>query len=140
VGTTLYKAPELYHRVELGYTSAVDIWSLGAVAFCIRTGLPPFRSDAEITLYSVDQLPFPTSSLNSSTQPCRDFILKTMHKLPNQRPTIDQVMEHEWIRSSNNNETTNSRYVYENFIPIVQEMTHFAQFRNVARRQMDSRG
>lgn len=46
-GTYLYLAPEVYAdmRSHAGYTEAVDIWSLGVVAFRLLFGLPRYKDE-----------------------------------------------------------------------------------------------
>ncbi|KAI3320714.1 kinase-like domain-containing protein [Xylariaceae sp. AK1471] len=95
IGTPGYMAPELYGSSD--YTSAVDVWALGAVAFCMRTGFPPFRTHMQLYDYHRDQTHFPVRALGSSSGFCMNFVLGTMNERPERRLTIEQVLAHDWL-------------------------------------------
>ncbi|KAI0440564.1 kinase-like domain-containing protein [Xylaria telfairii] len=95
IGTPGYMAPELFGSSE--YTSAVDVWALGAVAFCMRTGFPPFRTHMELLNYHRDQTRFPVRALGSSSGFCMNFVLGAMTERPERRLTIEQVLAHDWL-------------------------------------------
>ncbi|ESA43160.1 hypothetical protein NCU16631 [Neurospora crassa OR74A] len=96
IGTFGYMAPELWHTSER-YTSAVDVWALGAIAFCMRTGSPPFPNPLTLANYPEDPTVFPTLKLRSSTQPCRGFITGAMAAIPQERLTIIEAVGHYWL-------------------------------------------
>ncbi|EGO57469.1 hypothetical protein NEUTE1DRAFT_42121 [Neurospora tetrasperma FGSC 2508] len=96
IGTFGYMAPELWHTSER-YTSAVDVWALGAIAFCMRTGSPPFPNPVTLANYPEDPTVFPTLKLRSSTQPCRGFITGAMAAIPQERLTIVEAVGHYWL-------------------------------------------
>lgn len=50
VGTSFYLAPEIVAPTSRGYTSAVDLWSLGCILFIMLAGYPPFSDEGEIPL------------------------------------------------------------------------------------------
>ncbi|CAI7633042.1 unnamed protein product [Penicillium viridicatum] len=90
-------APELYDDSEQ-YTAAVDVWALGAVAFCLRTGNPPFRTVKHLMDYSRDhRVGFPARPLGTSSSFCMNFVLGTMAELPERRFTIEHVLAHDWL-------------------------------------------
>lgn len=95
IGTPGYMAPELYGSSS--YTSAVDVWALGAVAFCMRTGFPPFRTHMQLYDYHRDQTHFPVHALGLSSGFCMSFVLGTMTERPERRLTIEQVLAHGWL-------------------------------------------
>jgi serine/threonine protein kinase len=57
VGTLGYKAPEQF-LIPLGYTLAVDLWSLGVITYILLCGYPPFRSKEYEDVNSSIYLPF----------------------------------------------------------------------------------
>jgi serine/threonine protein kinase len=98
IGSPGYMAPELYGDPSVKYTTAVDVWSLGAVAFCLRTGDPPFRTIKHLLDYARDhRVQFPLRKLGSSSGFCMNFVLGTMAELPERRFTIDHVLAHDWL-------------------------------------------
>lgn len=94
IGTYGYMAPELRDQ-STRCTPAVDVWALGAVAFCMRTGRPP--SDRQLVDYQRDQEQFPGRALSACSGPLMAFVMAMMADLPEQRLTIEQVLVHEWL-------------------------------------------
>lgn len=91
-------APELFGDSSEQYTAAVDVWALGAVAFCLRTGNPPFRSVQHLMDYFRDhRVQFPIRQLGTSSAFCMNFVLGTMAELPERRLTIEHVITHDWL-------------------------------------------
>ena len=69
VGTRLYMAPEVSHLLdeddETGaYSCAIDIWSVGVIAFEMLAGQRPFSSDLAVKKYCRGRLHFPNDVLN----------------------------------------------------------------------------
>lgn len=95
-------APELFGQkdVSASFTSAVDVWSLGAVAFCVRTGKAPFENTFELCKFSSGTMRFPTQPLMNSSGAFVDFVFSLMEKSPAFRLTMTEVLEHEWMRSA----------------------------------------
>ena len=97
IGTHGYMAPELVKDDPEHYTPAVDVWSLGAIAFCLRTGNPPFLTPASLRAYANDHKVFPIKPLQDSSAYCVDFVRHTMQDIPARRSTIDYVLTHPWL-------------------------------------------
>ncbi|QMW44319.1 hypothetical protein G4B11_007739 [Aspergillus flavus] len=98
IGSPGYMAPELYGDPSRHYTAAVDVWALGAVAFCLRTCSPPFRTIRDLLDYARDhRAQFPIRPLGTSSGFCMNFVLGTMADLPERRLTIEHVLAHEWL-------------------------------------------
>ncbi|EEY68465.1 protein kinase [Phytophthora infestans T30-4] len=123
VGKVLYMAPEVFSRppcrpdasaiptTEGCYNGLqADIWSLGVILFILVTKIPPFEkasgADARFRLLST-----PGGSVRDlfrvwgqeSRLPCElrallDWMLRVD---PLQRPTADQVCDHEWLVDKN---------------------------------------
>lgn len=98
IGSPGYMAPELYGDPSRHYTAAVDVWALGAVAFCLRTCSPPFRTIKHLLDYAHDhRVQFPIRPLGTSSSFCMNFVLGTMADLPERRLIIEHVLAHEWL-------------------------------------------
>jgi serine/threonine protein kinase len=95
-GTHGYMAPELFNSSE-DYTSAIDVWALGAVSFCMRTGFPPFQTPFHVFEYQRDQTKFPVRALGASSGFCMNFVLGTMAERPERRLTVEQALAHDWL-------------------------------------------
>lgn len=121
-GTLLYCAPEVYteyteydeygvrNRGKKGrrmpgqrYDHAVDIWSLGGVLFYTLTGSPPYPVNSGI---SHSELLHKIMSTQLNTTPLRkagvseegiDFLSSMLQKRPNERATIQNLIEHPWL-------------------------------------------
>ncbi|GFR42360.1 hypothetical protein Agub_g3055 [Astrephomene gubernaculifera] len=129
--TADYMAPEvercpLKHAPEdnkdnpnLAYTPAIDIWSVGVLAYEMLVGFPPFvsnsaqnggqhphphheegggRPGAGVAAFMAEQatrksLRFPASVSAAA----KDFIMATLAENPGDRPTAQQLLKHPWL-------------------------------------------
>ncbi|TGJ88564.1 hypothetical protein E0Z10_g242 [Xylaria hypoxylon] len=98
-GTDGYMAPEVADtNRKMPYTKAVDIWSLGAVTFCLQTGKPPFQDNLAIGRYIDGKRPFPYELLLRFSGKLVIFIMQLMDVVSDRRLTVDEILEHEWIK------------------------------------------
>ncbi|KAI1122316.1 kinase-like domain-containing protein [Nemania abortiva] len=98
-GTDGYMAPEVADtNREKPYTNAVDVWSLGAVTFCIHTGKPPFPDIFTVARYIDRKGTFPFDPLLRFSGKLVIFILQLMEVTSDRRPSISHVLEHEWLK------------------------------------------
>eukprot|EP00930_Biecheleria_cincta_P038952 TRINITY_DN26781_c0_g1_i1.p1 TRINITY_DN26781_c0_g1~~TRINITY_DN26781_c0_g1_i1.p1 ORF type:complete len:302 (-),score=37.16 TRINITY_DN26781_c0_g1_i1:381-1286(-) len=110
VGTAAYMAPEVFSSA-CEYDFKADLWGVGAVAFELLTGAPPFGSPDEqgddrhiraklrkcIRSGTVeDELGRARAWLELSQQ-AQSFVLSLLQVNPEMRPSAKQALGHEWL-------------------------------------------
>ena len=138
IGTEPYMAPEIKGIFPMDdgadadtdtFTLAVDIWSVGVIAFRMVTGRLPFPDPRQLFNYVVKCSSFPAMGLEPAD--CADFVQKTMAASPHLRPTSQQALEHQWLmtRLSESNPNLHTSNVGEqsldfSFLPSAQWSTN----------------
>lgn len=103
-GTPNYLAPEvLITRGEGTYTNKIDNWSLGVILYICLVGYPPF-SDEHKTLSLDKQIiqgvyDFPSEYWSDISQEAIDLVRKLLCVDPITRATLEEVLEHDWIKN-----------------------------------------
>jgi serine/threonine protein kinase len=97
-GTPGYVAPE----VLMGnpYTNAVDIWSIGVIAYVLLCGYTPFYSENQRELFNQilkADYEFGDPEWTDISKEAKDFIAKILVVNPNQRPTAQECLAHPWL-------------------------------------------
>lgn len=102
-GTPNYLAPEvLESKGEDSYTNKIDNWSLGVILYICLAGYPPFSE--ENSSLSLDKqikqgvYDFPREHWKGVSKTAIDLIRRLMCVDPNKRATLDEVLQHDWIR------------------------------------------
>lgn len=99
MGTPGYTAPEMIKGKA--YSFPADIWSLGCLLYVMLTATPPFwEQDRTKRNHRVctEPLNFLASGYLSQLSPqARDILSQMLAKDPAQRPSIDQVLAHDWL-------------------------------------------
>eukprot|EP00240_Pyramimonas_obovata_P003197 CAMPEP_0118920700 /NCGR_PEP_ID=MMETSP1169-20130426/137_1 /TAXON_ID=36882 /ORGANISM="Pyramimonas obovata, Strain CCMP722" /LENGTH=623 /DNA_ID=CAMNT_0006861269 /DNA_START=296 /DNA_END=2167 /DNA_ORIENTATION=+ len=102
VGTLDYMAPEVIeHETDNGqiYDEKVDIWAIGIICYELLHGVPPFSNpNMEQTCFNIARAAFQISPELSAN--CVDFINNVLKKAPHNRPTIEEMQSHPWLRSN----------------------------------------
>jgi len=100
IGTPYWMAPELV----LGnlYDIKVDIWSLGIVIREMIEGEPPFSDQPPLrTLYLLTtQDPPPIKEPSKWSSDCIDFVSRCLQRVPNDRYTSDQLLQHPFLKQA----------------------------------------
>ncbi|TRY99755.1 hypothetical protein DNTS_005219, partial [Danionella cerebrum] len=67
-----------------------NVWFLGIILATMLTGHRPFRLVKDIFVR-------PISELDSIVRSCRDLITKCLERRPEDRPTLEEIMQHRWL-------------------------------------------
>ncbi|XP_078074827.1 serine/threonine-protein kinase PLK3 [Mustelus asterias] len=93
-GTPNYLAPEVLNKQ--GHGPEADIWSLGCVMYTMLFGRPPFEtSDLKDTYRCIRAVEYTMPS--SFSVAAKDLVGSILKKNPEQRPTLDQIMNHDFF-------------------------------------------
>ncbi|GJP57341.1 hypothetical protein CLOM_g16364 [Closterium sp. NIES-68] len=93
VGSFPYEAPEVLASQE--YDFSADIWSLGVLLYAMLSANWPEFKDNKRVLDECKDWTHPLWGLISDAP--KQLIRRMMSVDPNQRPTIDEILEHEWF-------------------------------------------
>jgi hypothetical protein len=101
-GTLAYVAPEVLIRQP--YNKQIDIWSIGVILYHMLSGLLPFDDEndneeiiAKKTVFT--DLEFPDKYFKNRSQDVKDLICKCLIKDPNNRYTVENFLNHGWIKT-----------------------------------------
>jgi len=103
VGSPTYVAPEVLTSEHKPYDKAVDMWSVGVIAYVLLTGCFPFydeeRNYAELykKIIAVDYV-FPEKPKLS--QDAKNFIGKLLVRDPEKRYTPQLCRDHPWLKGA----------------------------------------
>ncbi|CAD8094363.1 unnamed protein product [Paramecium sonneborni] len=133
-GTLLYMAPELAQDVP--YNQTVDIFALGIIFYQLfHNGQHPFYvSGMRSSEYfrKLAKLEFNVYFNNNIPLMAKDFILKTMALLPDDRMSAYQCLDHPWIKNVEQqqfpittNEIISTFVVKQKFIKIIKALMFF---------------
>ncbi|KAI8337651.1 kinase-like domain-containing protein [Chlamydoabsidia padenii] len=103
-GSLAYMSPEIVGKQ--GYSTSVDLWSLGITSFELLFGKRPFtgKSNEEITQAILqDEVVFPDNALELISQDCMDVLRGLLIKSPSDRygcgkDGIPRLKKHPWFR------------------------------------------
>ncbi len=101
VGTPSYMSPEM---IDGNVTYVSDIWSVGVIVYQMITGDLPFigKDDNNKTLYEkIKNGNYDTEILNEKdcSEEVKDFINKALQKDIKNRLTVDEALNHPWIKN-----------------------------------------
>ncbi|KAM7541379.1 hypothetical protein Aperf_G00000040340 [Anoplocephala perfoliata] len=100
--SSYYAAPEIFSSVA--YDQQCDMWSLGVITYILLCGYPPFYSSGgdQFSPGMKDRIKsgcytFPPNEWNEVSNLAKDLIKKLLIIQPQDRLTIEGVMQHPWI-------------------------------------------
>ncbi|KAI8068564.1 hypothetical protein BC940DRAFT_237646 [Gongronella butleri] len=100
-GTPMYMAPEVITGGKSGRKGSMDIWSLGCCIVQMATGRRPWstlENEWSVMYHVVTGHP-PLPDTSQLSELGIDFLKKCFTRNPDERPTADELLEHEWISS-----------------------------------------
>jgi serine/threonine protein kinase len=90
----------IFGLLTFDYTFKVDVWSSGCVVIEMLSGQPPWAEqnfeNPFRALYHIghtDNLP----RIPEVSDVGRQFVLSCLTRDPDQRPTAEQLLEHDWL-------------------------------------------
>ena len=105
-GTVGYTAPEIVKDER--YSKSVDMWALGCVLYTLLCGFPPFYDESIQVLtekVARGQYTFLSPWWDDISKPAQDLVSQLLTVDPEKRYTIEQFLNHPWMRNTNE-ETT----------------------------------
>ncbi|XP_067949133.1 peripheral plasma membrane protein CASK-like isoform X2 [Watersipora subatra] len=102
VGTPNYQAPEVIRREFYG--RPVDVWGAGVILFVLLSGsLPFYGSGAYLEKTIARKRPFMKQQLWANvSKEAQELVLRMLDANPNTRITIEEALNHPWIRDRSN--------------------------------------
>lgn len=122
IGTSEYMAPEVRglfspddsDETSSEYTTAVDIWALGAITFRMLSSQHAFSDIRQLYNYVIHKRPFPKRQLliACGSSECASFVTETMAASASARLTAREATRHTWLSAH--------EVIYEEQIPITR--------------------
>jgi hypothetical protein len=100
-GTVGYTAPEIVKDER--YSKSVDMWALGCVLYTLLCGFPPFYDESISVLtekVASGQYTFLSPWWDDISKSAQDLVSHLLTVDPERRYSIDQFMQHPWIRNT----------------------------------------
>jgi calcium-dependent protein kinase len=97
IGTPYFVAPEV---IKQEYNYNCDMWSIGATAYMLFTGQPPFNDntrDKVLKSIQTDQPDFSKVKWGHVSNAAVDFVKKLLVKNPKQRMTSQEALKHRFF-------------------------------------------
>ena len=103
VGTPVYAAPEVVEQKSYG--AAVDMWSLGVIAYILVTGAMPrdlWKSALKHGRVTEDDFGFDCYEWDTVSSKARDFVRACLAYNPAKRLSAKDALEHPWMKHVSN--------------------------------------
>lgn len=101
-GKLAYMSPEIFENREAFDGPAVDIWTAGAILFCLVTGSRcysrPHDSDKQFWWLTNDLSQLIDDWGMEVSKECRDLLQNMLSVDPRMRHTLEEVLNHPWLK------------------------------------------
>eukprot|EP00884_Botryococcus_braunii_P001917 jgi/Botrbrau1/11726/Bobra.0195s0053.1 len=97
VGTAYYIAPEV---LQGDYSFEADVWSVGAVAYVLLCGCPPFCGKNEREVFQkvmTAPIEFPADVWGGVSDLAKDFVAGLLEREVGERMTVEGALGHPWL-------------------------------------------
>lgn len=101
-GTVGYTAPEIVKDER--YSKSVDMWAMGCVLYTLLCGFPPFYDESIQVLtekVARGQYTFLSPWWDDISKSAQDLVSHLLTVDPEKRYTIEEFLQHPWIRKTN---------------------------------------
>uniref|UniRef100_A0A8C5N3T7 non-specific serine/threonine protein kinase n=1 Tax=Gouania willdenowi TaxID=441366 RepID=A0A8C5N3T7_GOUWI len=101
-GTPEFVAPEIVNYEPLGLEA--DMWSIGVITYILLSGASPFLGDTnQETLGNISAMNynFDEEFFNNTSELAKSFIRRLLEKDTRKRMTIQEALNHSWIKPVN---------------------------------------
>uniref|UniRef100_A0AAY5KWR3 Protein kinase domain-containing protein n=1 Tax=Esox lucius TaxID=8010 RepID=A0AAY5KWR3_ESOLU len=98
-GGACFTAPEIVNYEPLGLEA--DMWSIGVITYILLSGASPFLGETKqetLTNISAVNYDFDEEYFSNTSELAKDFIRRLLVKDPKKRMTIDDSLQHPWIK------------------------------------------
>ena len=127
-GTPMYMAPEiLFSTKEKGYKGfPVDIWSAGIALYIMLSGTLPFSVKKEDSLMDIENknkkknlalkqaiMYSQPKKIEKISSTAKDLLHGLLNKDPDKRLTIEQILEHPWLKEDENVLNNNKYHLFK---------------------------
>ncbi|XP_006808157.1 death-associated protein kinase 3-like [Neolamprologus brichardi] len=109
-GTPEFVAPEIVNYEPLGLEA--DMWSIGVITYILLSGASPFLGDTkQDTLGNISAInyEFDEEFFCHTSKRAKSFISQLLEKDKKKRLTIQDALNHPWIKSNENKEENKAR-------------------------------
>ncbi|CAH8847340.1 unnamed protein product [Trichobilharzia szidati] len=109
-GTPEFCAPEIVNFDPI--TFATDMWAIGVLTYILLTGISPFAGDTQLETFQnildciVD---YSREEIENVSDLAKDFIQKLLVKNPRKRATVNECLQHPWIKPKDNKQSNRRR-------------------------------
>jgi len=122
VGSPHWMAPEIIIHGE-GHDTKADIWSLGISTIEMVEGYPPYHKLhlSQLVIKIPNSEPPQLKEGASWSPDLHDFIFRCLNKIPENRPTASQLLEHPFIKRASTAKKRNLAELIKQCLPLLEK-------------------